>query len=211
MRRHRHSTRPDWHVIGRDADGIERYRITGYGSRLEAQDTLPFHPRPGGPGFPRDAGPYPLLYTVESLPWRCTWHDGTGQTGPTTRDRVAYLLRAARSRRPYGDRIERTAEGYRIGLMALSRPPHDREPRRYRIGRVAYPDGPDGCSGVEIIRIDREGRTVIGYAIPEPDTVWQQGVWCFRPRLSEDSLPHEKAIEPQCSRAALIRALSAPT
>ena len=153
--------------------------------------------------------------------WRYTWHDGTGQSGPCTRARVAYLLRAARSRRFLtGERIERIPNGYRIGstrdqigALTLEITPHDREPRRYRIGRVAYPDGPDGCSGVEIIRIDHVGRTLIGFAIPEPDTVWQQGVWSFRPRLSEDSLPHEteETIEPQCSRAALIRALSAPT
>ena len=36
----RHSTRQDWRVTGHDADGIERYRITGYDSRRDAENTL---------------------------------------------------------------------------------------------------------------------------------------------------------------------------
>ena len=117
----RHSTRQDWHVTGRNADGFERYRITGYGSRLEALDSLPFHPDlPGQPGHP---GGSRLTFTVESPPWRYEWHDGTEQTGQTSRDWVAHWLRAARSRRPFnGERIERTAEGYRIGALEVRRP-----------------------------------------------------------------------------------------
>ena len=122
MRRHRHSTRQDWHVTGRDEYGIEHYRIAGYESRRDAQNSLPFHPRPGGPGFPRSAGPYPLRYAVESPPWRCTWHDGTGDNGPVTRASVANLLRTARSHRPDEQRIERTATGYRIGALEVRRP-----------------------------------------------------------------------------------------
>ena len=55
-------------------------------------------------------------YRWNAATWRYTWHDITGQTGPCTRARVAYLLRAARSRRFLtGERIERTDRGYLIG------------------------------------------------------------------------------------------------
>ena len=54
--------------------------------------------------------------------WTYRWNDGTHQHGPATRARVAYLLRAARSRRPLtGERIARRRDGYRIGRLALIR------------------------------------------------------------------------------------------
>ena len=54
--------------------------------------------------------------------WMVRWNDRTGQHGPTSRARVACLLRAARSRRPLtGERIARRRDGYRIGRLALIR------------------------------------------------------------------------------------------
>ena len=44
--------------------------------------------------------------------WSFSWDDRTGQTGPLSRNRVAELLRAARSR---GEQITRTPQGYAIG------------------------------------------------------------------------------------------------
>ena len=55
--------------------------------------------------------------------WRIYWHDGTGDNGPITRDSVAALLHTVRSRRPLtGERIKRTAEGYRFGTVEVRRP-----------------------------------------------------------------------------------------
>ena len=34
-----------WDVVGLDRCGVERYRVTGYGSEDEARATLEFHPR----------------------------------------------------------------------------------------------------------------------------------------------------------------------
>ena len=44
--------------------------------------------------------------------WAFSWDDRTGQTGPMSRNRVAELLQAARSR---GEQITRTGSGYSIG------------------------------------------------------------------------------------------------
>ena len=54
--------------------------------------------------------------------WMYRWNDGTHQHGATPRARVAYLLRAARSRRSLtGERTTRHRDGYRIGRLALIR------------------------------------------------------------------------------------------
>ena len=34
-----------WDVVGLDRRGVERYRVTGYGSEDEARGSLEFHPR----------------------------------------------------------------------------------------------------------------------------------------------------------------------
>ena len=54
--------------------------------------------------------------------WLYRWNDGTHQQGTAPRARVAFLLRAARSRRPLtGETIARHQDGYRIGPLALIR------------------------------------------------------------------------------------------
>ena len=62
--------------------------------------------------------------------WSFSWDDRTGQTGPMSRNRVAELLRAARSR---GEQITRSPQGYAIGYaLRLDR-------------QAAQPQ--DGCPG----------------------------------------------------------------
>ena len=62
--------------------------------------------------------------------WSFSWDDRTGQTGLMSRNRVAELLRAARSR---GEQITRTPQGYAIGYaLRLDR-------------QAAQPQ--DGCPG----------------------------------------------------------------
>ena len=54
---------------------------------------------------------------LPKVAWRFAWLDRAGGTGRLTRARVAYYLRAARSRRDPIQRIE--GAGYLIGRLAL--------------------------------------------------------------------------------------------
>ena len=47
-----------WDVVGLDERGVERYRVTGYGSEDEARNTIEFHPSGTGLAYEvRFAGP----------------------------------------------------------------------------------------------------------------------------------------------------------
>ena len=111
------TTRQRWRCAWHDGTG-DNGPITR-ASVADMLRTVRSH-RPHGQRIKRTATGYRIgmieLIRPTRPTWRYTWHDMTGQTGPCTRARVAYLLRAARSRRPLtGERIERTAKGYRIG------------------------------------------------------------------------------------------------
>ena len=111
------TTRPTWRYTWHDGTG-DNGPITR-ASVADMLRTVRSH-RPHGQRIKRTATGYRIglieLIRLTRPTWRYTWHDITGQTGPCPREHVAYLLRAARSRRPLtGERIERTDRGYLIG------------------------------------------------------------------------------------------------
>ena len=67
--------------------------------------------------------------------WSFSWDDRTDRTGPLSRNRVAELLRAARSR---GEQITRTPQGYAIGsALRLDREAAQIEEAAPKTARVA--------------------------------------------------------------------------